>query len=126
MIFDIAFYKKKSYFRYWYTFTTPAYGNCFTFNSDYNKKDLNIKRNTSLTGSSNGLIVEVFLDQANYMLNKLSKKAGARLIIHNPNSPPLADEYGIDLQPNTASSVSIQQVIFNIYNYHYYYLCYYH
>ena len=46
------------------------------------------------------------------MLNKLSKKAGARLIIHNPNSPPLADEYGIDLQPNTASSVSIQQVIF--------------
>ena len=60
------------------------------------------------------------------MLNKLSKKAGARLIIHNPNSPPLADEYGIDLQPNTASSVSIQQVIFNIYKYHYYYLCYYH
>ena len=48
------------------------------------------------------------------MLNKLSKKAGARLIIHNPNSPPLADEYGIDLQPNTASSVSIQQVIFNL------------
>ena len=107
----LFFTKKNSYFRYWYTFTTPAYGNCFTFNSDYNKKDLNIKRNTSLTGSSNGLIVEVFLDQANYMLNKLSKKAGARLIIHNPNSPPLADEYGIDLQPNTASSVSIQQVI---------------
>ena len=65
-----------------------------------------------MTGSSNGLIVEIFLDQANYMLNKLSKKAGARLIIHNPNSPPLADEYGIDLQPNTASSASIQQVIF--------------
>ena len=59
-----------------------------------------------------GLSVEVFLDQSNYMLNKLSKKAGARLVIHDPAVPPLADEYGIDLQPNTASSVSIQQVIF--------------
>ena len=45
------------------------------------------------------------------MLKKLSKKAGARLVIHDPDSPPLADEYGIDLQPNTASSISVQQVI---------------
>ena len=52
----------------------------------------------------------MFLDQKNYMLNKLSKKAGARLVIHDPKSPPLADEYGVDLQPNTATSVSIQQV----------------
>ena len=57
-----------------------------------------------------GLVFEVFLDQKNYMLNKLSKKAGARLVIHDPKSPPLADEYGVDLQPNTATSVSIQQV----------------
>ena len=58
-----------------------------------------------------GLSVEVFLDQSNYMLNKLSKKAGARLVIHDPAVPPLADEYGIDLQPNTASSISIQQAL---------------
>lgn len=44
------------------------------------------------------------------MLKKLSKKAGARLVIHDPNSPPLPDEYGLDLQPNTASSISIQRV----------------
>ena len=49
------------------------------------------------------------------MLKKLSKKAGARLVIHDPDSPPLADEYGIDLQPNTASSISVQQVIIFIY-----------
>ena len=60
-----------------------------------------------------GLSVEVFLDQSNYMLNKLSKKAGARLVIHDPAVPPLADEYGIDLQPNTASSISIQQALPN-------------
>lgn len=50
------------------------------------------------------------MDQGNYMLKKLSKKAGARLIIHDTMSPPLPDEYGIDLQPNTASSIAIQKV----------------
>ena len=44
------------------------------------------------------------------MLKKLSKKAGARLVIHDPARLPLADENGIDLQPNTATSMAIQQV----------------
>ena len=51
------------------------------------------------------------MDQDNYMWNKLSVKAGARLVIHDPDSTPLADEYGIDLQPNTATSIAIQLVI---------------
>ena len=93
---------------------TAEYGNCFSFNSYYNKDDPDLfnsrQRLATLTGTSNGLTVEVFLDQKNYMLEKLSKKAGARLIIHDAYSPPLADEYGMDLQPNTASSVAIQQV----------------
>ena len=61
-----------------------------------------------------GLNVEVFLDQNNYMLNKLSKKAGARVVVHDPNNPPLADEYGLDLRPNTASSIAIQIVSISI------------
>ena len=93
---------------------TAEYGNCFSFNSHYNQDDPDLlnssQRLATLTGTSNGLTVEVFLDQDNYMLKKLSKKAGARLVIHDARSPPLADEYGMDLQPNTASSVAIQQV----------------
>ncbi len=54
--------------------------------------------------------MEVFLDQSNYMLKRLSKKAGARLVIHSPTLPPVPDEYGLDLQPNTAASVAIQKV----------------
>ena len=57
-----------------------------------------------------GLSVELFLDQDNYMLQKLSKNAGAKIVIHDPTLPPLPDEYGIDMQPNTASSVAIQTV----------------
>ena len=102
------------FIRYWYPFVTAEYGNCFSFNSYYNKDDPDLfnssQRLATLTGTSNGLTVEVFLDQDNYMLKKLSKKAGARLVIHDASSPPLADEYGMDLQPNTASSVAIQQV----------------
>ena len=53
--------------------------------------------------------MELFLDQTYYMLNKLSKRAGARVVVHDPKTAPLPDEYGLDLRPNTASSMSIQK-----------------
>ena len=115
------------------------YGNCYTFNSGYNKK-LQVLRNGTQSGSyygkhkcislycyrlyylsyiSKGLTVELFLDQSNYMLTKLSQKVGARLVVHDPDKKPLVDQYGIDLHPNTVSSISIQQVIsyFSLKNY---------
>jgi hypothetical protein len=46
------------------------------------------------------------------MLQKLSKNAGAKIVIHDPALPPLPDEYGIDMQPNSASSVAVQTVRF--------------
>jgi hypothetical protein len=58
-----------------------------------------------------GLSVELYLDQANYMLNKLSKNAGAKIVVHDPTLPPLPDEYGIDMEPDTASSIAVQTVI---------------
>ena len=38
----------------------------------------------TVTGVQSGLVLEMFLDQTNYMYNKLSKKAGARITIHDP------------------------------------------
>ena len=55
--------------------------------------------------------MELFLDQKNYMLGRLSPKAGARLVIHDPHKPPLPDEYGVELAPGTASSIAIQKVL---------------
>ena len=57
-----------------------------------------------------GLSLQIFLDQDNYMLNKLTPNAGAKLVIHESQSPPLPDDKGIDLQPNTETSVAIQKV----------------
>ena len=42
------------------------------------------------------------------MKNRLSKKAGAKIVIHDPNTPPLPNEYGLELRPNTASSIAVQ------------------
>ena len=44
------------------------------------------------------------------MLNKLTPNAGAKLVIHKAENPPLPDEKGIDLQPNTGTTVAIQKV----------------
>ncbi len=52
----------------------------------------------------------LFLDQENYMLAKLSKNAGAKIVVHDPSLPPLPDEFGIDMQPNSASSIAVQTV----------------
>ena len=57
-----------------------------------------------------GMSVELYLDQGSYMLNKLSKNAGAKIVIHDPTLPPLPDEHGVDMQPNSASSISVQTV----------------
>ena len=95
--------------RYWTETTSPSYGTCFTFNSAKKVGYHQIKK-ASLTGITNGLSIEMFLDQTNYMINKLSKRSGVRLVLHDPKIPPLPEEYGLDLAPNTASSISVQLV----------------
>lgn len=41
-------------------------------------------RQVTVTGSNHGLVLELFLDQTNYMYNKLSRMAGARIDVHDP------------------------------------------
>ena len=40
----------------------------------------------------------------------MSQNAGVRIIIHDPNVPPLPDQDGIDLHPNMATSIAITKV----------------
>ena len=74
--------KKLIFFRYWRNLSTPTYGNCFTFNSGLDQN--NAVRKMTVSGSQNGLILELYLDQTNYMHNKLSRIAGARVTVHDP------------------------------------------
>lgn len=58
------------HFSFWMPYNTAAFGNCYTFNSAYHANDTEAPRMATLTGMSNGLIVEMFLDQGNYMLER--------------------------------------------------------
>ena len=40
----------------------------------------------------------------------ISQTAGAKVVIDDPNTIPRPDENGIDLQPNTANSISVKKV----------------
>ena len=50
----------------------------------YAKKKFYQVRKVTVTGSNHGLVLELFLDQTNYMYNKLSRMAGARIDVHDP------------------------------------------
>ena len=53
----------------------------------------------------------LYLDQSFYMSNgPISQTAGAKVVIDDPSSVARPDENGIDLQPNTASSISVKKV----------------
>ena len=57
-----------------------------------------------------GLELVLFLDQENYMLNKMTQSSGAKIVVHDPGLSPLLDEFAIDLQPGTATSIALQVV----------------
>ena len=93
---------------YWSISNNPEYGNCFTFNANYNNdKGVNVNPpwEVTMTGGSATLSVVLYLDQLFYTPLSLSKKAGARITIHNPKVFPMTEEYGINLKPNTASNI---------------------
>ena len=95
----------------WSISNNPEYGNCFTFNANYNNENgLNEAREVTMTGGSATLSIVLFLNQLFYTPLSLSKEAGARMTIHDPNVFPMVEEYGINLKPSTASSIGLQQV----------------
>ena len=97
----------------WSITNNPEYGNCFTFNADYNKgKDVHEAREVTMTGGSAAMSIVLYLNQLFYTPLSLTKKAGARITIHNPKVFPMTEEYGMNLKPNTASSIGFQQVLF--------------
>ena len=55
--------------RMWIPYPTASYGTCYTYNSATNAEDTNVPRISSLTGSANGLTLEIYLDQVNKWLH---------------------------------------------------------
>ena len=47
----------------------------------------------------------MFVDQVSYMKNSLSETGGIRLTVHHPQSFPLINEYGVNLQVITKLTI---------------------
>ena len=90
--------------------TSPVYGSCFSINSNLSGKATFLWK-SSLSGPNLGLHIELNLDQKEYMLNGLTKSAGARVTFHNSTIRPLVDEFGHNVQPSTSTNFALEAVL---------------
>ncbi|XP_059174131.1 amiloride-sensitive sodium channel subunit beta-like [Physella acuta] len=89
-------------------FHNHKYGNCYTFNSRHVEGTLT----TRFPGPTYGLILELFINQQEYIAN-LASEAGARIIIHKKGTIPFPEDEGISVIPGRSSSIGIKQVSYS-------------
>ncbi|MBN3281258.1 ASI1A protein, partial [Polyodon spathula] len=101
----------KSFFS---TFLHHKFGNCYTFNSLTKKGSRGqlMRRevlNATKAGFSYGLIMELFIEQDEY-LELLSHAAGLRFIIHDQKDMPFPEDDGVNIPPGQESDLAIVKV----------------
>ncbi|KAH9518436.1 Amiloride-sensitive sodium channel subunit beta [Bulinus truncatus] len=89
-------------------FHNHKYGNCYTFNH-YSQNET---KTTKRTGPIYGLVLELFIDQREYVAN-LAPEAGARVVLHKRGTMPFPEDEGINVMPGTSTSIGIKQVVYN-------------
>ena len=57
-----------------------------------------------------GLNIVLNIEQFQYLKQGLTPSAGARVTIHDTEIRPLVDEYGMNVEPNKATSFAIVKV----------------
>ena len=95
-------------------FPSPTYYNCYTFNGgNYTVDSLT----TRSTGPQNGLSLILYLESDNgdmlyngtyHTLSNVANAAGARVVIHPPDSRPNPVDQGFDIPPGFSSSIGLR------------------
>ena len=95
-------------------FQSPTYYNCYTFNGGNTSMDMLLARST---GPQQGLSLITYLESDNgdelyngtyYTLSNIGNAAGARVIVHPPNTRPSPVDQGFDVPPGFSSSVGVK------------------
>ncbi|XP_032824081.1 epithelial sodium channel subunit alpha-like [Petromyzon marinus] len=86
-------------------FHHPTYGNCYTFNSANSSK----LWQASKPGRDYGLSLILRTEQNDY-IPFLSTVAGARIMVHDQESPPFMEEGGFDMRPGFETSLGIRML----------------
>lgn len=95
-------------------FSSPNYYNCYTYNGGNISAD---KVMTRASGPENGLSLVIYLETDNgdhqhdgpyYSFHNSGNAAGARVVIHSPDTRPNPVESGFSLPPGFTTSVSLK------------------
>jgi hypothetical protein len=93
-----------------FTHIYTNYGNCYTFNSGQNGSVLLSKK----PGRAHGLNLYLNLEEYDYLNNEKTVHAGFKILLHHRKEPPLVDELGLGLQPETHYLVAIRKELASI------------
>ncbi|XP_076366729.1 epithelial sodium channel subunit gamma-like [Tachypleus tridentatus] len=97
-------------FRNFTTFWNSMFGNCFTFNSHWEKKteDLPVKE----IGSEHGLEIRAYMPVQDISTSILGT-FGYKVVIHSPDIIPNVENDGLDITPGTTTHIALEQIIFH-------------
>ena len=84
---------------------SPIYGNCF----DIFAADESFGK-SSLTGASYGLSLELQVEEEDYLGGGQTVASGFRVSIQERAGLPLVEEYGVDVNPGSLTSISLQLI----------------
>nr|XP_056702370.1 amiloride-sensitive sodium channel subunit alpha-like [Euleptes europaea] len=87
-------------------FRHPTYGNCYTLND----KSDNTRWTSSMPGIQNGLSLLLRTEQ-NDMVELLSTRTGARLMVHDQHEPAFMGEGGFDVRPGRQTSITVKKKV---------------
>jgi len=84
---------------------SPIYGNCFNIfaaDESFGK--------SSLTGASYGLSLELQVQEDDYLGGGQTVASGFRVSVQEREGLPLVEEYGLDVNPGSLTSISLQLI----------------
>ncbi|KAH9513271.1 hypothetical protein Btru_034517 [Bulinus truncatus] len=90
-------------FKYIYN---QKYVNCYTFGYYNNSEDH--KRYTTKTGPANGLIIEMDIQQYDYL--PLTQSAGVKVLLHPDTEAPFPEDGGLVVGPGFVTSIAARRV----------------
>lgn len=92
--------------------STIRYGNCFTFNHKLNlARDPSAgNRHLAISGNNHGLQLVINLDQNQYIKTGLTQSEGLRAAVIDPTIMIQPEAFGVNMQPNTMTSLALQNI----------------
>ena len=88
------------------SFLNPLFTKCYTFNSAKNGKPV---LNASLAGLQTGLKLRLNIERESYIPNLIWPSVGIIILIHDQNSFPIVEEFGIAVPPGMSTTCAIRR-----------------